>query len=325
MEEFPEIIHRLEARQLLRAIKEKGITQFKPSFNYERGIFYPEVEEIIPNFTASLNLLEELEKNEIVRREYFDSVLICPSCGSHRIFMKVKCPVCGSRNIEKGSVIEHLHCGHLDFEEKFVEGEKLICPKCGKELKVLGVDYRRPGIFFKCCECGQIRSIPKYEFLCVDCKSSFEEDLLDIKKVFTFKVEPKGLMFIERYMINFEELIKALDDLGYFAEPNVKLKGRSGVTHSFDLAVWKLKTKSLEYVVDVEIRRDEIEEFKVFSLFAKAMDVRAKEKILIAIPNLTKRARDLAKSYNILTLENLESSNISSAVLDVIKSKESLV
>ena len=47
--EMPVSLRAPEVGRILQAIKENGITEFKPSFSYEKGIFYPDIEKIIPN------------------------------------------------------------------------------------------------------------------------------------------------------------------------------------------------------------------------------------------------------------------------------------
>jgi len=208
--ETPASLRNPEVNSILQAIKEGKITEFKPSFSYEKGIFYPEVEKIIPHSSINYDFLEDFEKCGIIRKDrFYDSILTCPSCGSHKVFIKLRCASCGSMDIDRGTAIEHLYCGYVDLGEKFVEGEKLICPKCGRELKAMGIDYRKPGIFFKCNTCDNIRSIPEHEYICGDCQESLSEEQISIKKVFTFKVEPESRWADHVYLIGIEDVIEA--------------------------------------------------------------------------------------------------------------------
>lgn len=324
-DEMPSSLRKPEVRRILRAIKDGKVTEFNPSFSYEKGIFYPDVEKIIPELSIDYGLFEDLERYGIVRREFHDSISACPSCGSHKVFIKLRCPSCGSTEIDKGNTIEHLNCGYVDLEERFVEGEKLICPKCGRELRALGVDYRRPGAFFKCGSCGSVRAISEHEYICGECGEIFTENQLNIKKFFRFIVEPEGKALVDRWMINFDDLIDNLQKEGYVAKHSAVLKGSSGVEHNFKLAVWDLKTSDkVKYVIDVEVEENEVTEIKVLSFFAKAFDVRAEKRVLVAIPSLTQKAREMAKNYNILVVENLDPSGVVSAVLDVIKKGDAI-
>ena len=200
--EMPVSLRAPEVGRILQAIKESGITEFKPSFSYEKGIFYPDIEKIIPN--SSINFItyvfEELEKHGIGRREFFDSNVICPLCGSHHLFVKFRCQICKSTNIEKQTAIQHLPCKYTDLPERFVKNirneEKLICPKCNRELKTLGVDYQKLEIYFNCGTCGRIRPATKCEYICGDCRESYSENQLKIIKFFTFVIRPKQNTFL---------------------------------------------------------------------------------------------------------------------------------
>jgi Thaumarchaeal output domain 1 len=120
------------------------------------------------------------------------------------VSIKFKCASCGSTNIDKGDAIEHLHCGHIDKYEEFVKGDKMSCPKCGRELKALGVDYRKTGLFFKCGACCNIMPIPTYNYICGGCGESSTANQLDIKKFFTFVVEIKDKTLLDAWVTNFD-------------------------------------------------------------------------------------------------------------------------
>jgi hypothetical protein len=175
--------------------------------SYERGFFYPDLEKIVPDSSIDYPVLEEIEKYGILKREFCDSALACPACNSFKVSIKFRCTSCGSTNMDKGEVIEHLHCGHIEKYEKFVKAEKMICPKCGKELKALGVDYRKPGLFFKCCSCDNIMPQPTYYYICGDCGESSTVDKLVIKKFYTFVVDIKNETFLDAWVSNFGELV----------------------------------------------------------------------------------------------------------------------
>ena len=324
--EIPGPLRKPEVRRILKAIKEGEVTEFKPSLSYERGVFYPKIDKILPDLNLDYGFLEDLERYGILRKEFYDAIVTCPSCGSHRLILKLRCPSCGSTRLNKGSMIEHFRCGYVDLEDRFLKGENLVCPKCGKELRMLGVDYRRPGVFFKCGSCGSITAIPDQEYVCSDCEKKFDLEELSIKEMFTFKVEPHRRPLIEMWSMDFGELAEVLGKAGYIVKCPATLKGASGVEHNFEFALLNPETpNNVEYVMDVELEENEINEVKVLSFFAKAFDVKAKRKILVAIPKLNQRAREMAKNYKITVLENLSPKDIPSAVLEAIKKKKDLL
>jgi CheY-like chemotaxis protein len=126
--EVPASLRKPEIRVLLQAIIDEKITEFKPSMDNEKGVFYPEVEKIIPDPAVYNQVFEILEKYGILKRKFYDSVITCPACGSIKISVKFSCSSCQSRSINKQS-------------------EKIFkCNACGKETSL-------PERIYICGEC----------------------------------------------------------------------------------------------------------------------------------------------------------------------------
>jgi CheY-like chemotaxis protein/predicted RNA-binding Zn-ribbon protein involved in translation (DUF1610 family) len=207
--EIPASLRTPEIRSMLRAVKEGKITEFIPSFSYEKGIFYPEIEKVLPDPSMYHSVFEKLEKYGIIKRAFYDSVAVCPSCDSPKISIRFRCQSCESANIDRGTAIEHLHCGNIDMHEKFVKGKKLICPKCGEELRASNADYRKPGILFKCHDCGNIMAEPKHEYTCEDCGKSHTLSQLNVKKTFAFIISRAHRTLINKWVKDFDDILES--------------------------------------------------------------------------------------------------------------------
>jgi hypothetical protein len=82
----------------------------------------------------------------------------------------------------KEEALEHFDCGNIDFKTKFIKGEgSLVCPKCGKKLKVIGVDYRKIESWYRCSN-SHFFGQPNFKFVCSNCDGRFplEETRLDM-------------------------------------------------------------------------------------------------------------------------------------------------
>jgi CheY-like chemotaxis protein len=214
--EIPASLRRPEIRSMLHAIKEEKITEFKPLFSYEKGMFYPEVEQIFLHPSTYYSLLEELEKYGIVKKEFFDTYAVCPSCDSHKISLKLRCPSCESADIDKVTKIEHLPCGNIDIYERFARGKKLICPKCGKELKDLNADYRKIEMLFECHDCGKVIE-PKHVYTCGDCGKNHTENQLNLKKMPKFIITHTQRTLIDKWLKDFNNIMESAREL--YREP----------------------------------------------------------------------------------------------------------
>lgn len=113
--------------------------------------------------------LEDLAEAGLLERRFFDRVHECGACGSARMNVREECPSCHSSALAEESLVHHYRCAYQGLEREFFNGERLICPKCRRELRHYGVDYDRPATVFQCHGCGETASDPVVGFLCAEC------------------------------------------------------------------------------------------------------------------------------------------------------------
>ncbi|HZS74656.1 MAG TPA: response regulator [Candidatus Nitrosotalea sp.] len=94
----------------------------------------------------------------------------CTQCGSIRILPNFFCPACKSTNFVQGKLIEHFKCGNVSVEDSYKENK---CPKCKKEIKILGVDYKSMDNYYMCNDCGDKFPDPSQDYICVKCSNRF--------------------------------------------------------------------------------------------------------------------------------------------------------
>ncbi|MCW4029995.1 MAG: hypothetical protein NWE92_10175 [Candidatus Bathyarchaeota archaeon] len=135
--------------------------------------------------------MEPLIKANNVTQTPSCSTIYCPNCNSLALEFFLQCPECQSRVHEKGYIIEHFKCGNVDFEGKFTRGDTLFCEKCNKELKQLGVDYRRVGVGYRCSN-KHFFSIPKIVFVCAQCREQFDLNEGKLQTQFSYELTDKG-------------------------------------------------------------------------------------------------------------------------------------
>jgi len=109
-----------------------------------------------------------------------------------------------------------------------------------------------------------------------------------------------------------KQMMKEFSLLGLEAVENMKIIGRSGITHEFDLGVVKEGAKPT--VVDFVFDTSDIPVVPVIRFFAKQSDVGSlvENSTLVVSPRLAPDAKELAKSYGIRVTE-LQHQNPASA------------
>ena len=70
-------------------------------------------------------------------------------------------------------LIEHFSCGNFSEEKTYVDN---LCPKCNKEIKAVGVDYKTITGRYICNSCDDIFTELSTTFLCLKCESKFVFD-----------------------------------------------------------------------------------------------------------------------------------------------------
>ncbi|MBM3898348.1 MAG: hypothetical protein FJ358_07505 [Thaumarchaeota archaeon] len=103
----------------------------------------------------------------------------CPKCASFLLHELGKCLKCGAADFISTTLIEHYRCGNVSAEYEYKDG---ICPKCRKEIKINGLDYRTKRS--SCKNCGNLFAEPKSNLKCRKCEHNFpmaEARWVDVK------------------------------------------------------------------------------------------------------------------------------------------------
>jgi len=179
----------------------------------------------------------------LIRRGFFRikghiAFPICPICGDVDLSLNVYCPNCNSQDLLKVDIVVHYECHYSDDISAFRRPEGLTCPMCEKPLKVVGVDYGRPGISYKCNNCLNTFQLPLIESTCSK-GHVLKLDELALHRSPVVVYEPlKPLRESAAWKVL--DLVEVLNSHGYKAEPLALLRGTA--------------TRA-EYIVDVLVHK----------------------------------------------------------------------
>lgn len=299
---------REEVRRFLKYLEESRIKVIEPVVSGSR-ITYPLVERVTGLRGEEVyEFLQELEEMGVVEKKLNSTYLVCPECKGLVHAVRLTCVSCNSSQLKVGQVIEHLTCGHVDFLEKFLKGDRLVCPKCGKELKAIGVDYRRLGKAYRCLSCGNISPLTADVYLCQNCGREWSKENLKAGHLYHYTVNEEKLKTIDVFSTKFEELRGELAEKGLMVEYDKRVKGSSGVTHTFAIAIKKESKGEHEkpdMVIDmVSKEKGRRSENDILAFYVKSIDAGVKNKLIAAIPRLDEESRKLLKSVNVEIVED---------------------
>lgn len=145
-----------------------------------------------------IELAEELARNGLLERSFFDRFHRCPACQSSRLNAREECIHCRSGQLEDSSLIHHFSCAHQAPEEAFKQGADLVCPKCSHELRHFGIEYDKPGNVITCGSCSKASSDVAIGFTCLDCMTHTDGDTIETVDRHHYRISEKGIAYVEQ-------------------------------------------------------------------------------------------------------------------------------
>jgi hypothetical protein len=226
----------------LAAHARKSKEPIAPLFRHGHGVTY-EIEGV----DISAERIKAYEQEKFLSVAGWRPFPACPRCTSLLLAIQLNCPDCKKASIARSEIMIHYECEYSGPVDEFVShgGSEYVCPKCSKTLKKVGIEYGKPGIGFKCQECGRVFQYPLVNMACQGGHTS-KIDELDLKPFPVYRVndEIQGFADVADYFLSIQ---KALAASRIEAEVLARIKGQSGVMHIIPLAI---KTQKANAVVD---------------------------------------------------------------------------
>ena len=293
-----------KTRDLLRKLLQDGDKEeIIPIYSPKSGFIYPLTgtqltESEVGNIPREH--LENLAELNILQKEFYDSVSVCPTCQSTILTLHNRCPRCKSHNVEKTSLTEHIPCGYIDQRSKYVQDR---CPKCGEPL--LEGQFRNMGRWYICKDCGERFENPEFDVVCHNCNKNFavkEAQLLEIPK---FSLNLARLKEIRQNVASLENIRDLLVELGFNVEiPGLAVGQKSGMQHHFSLIAKKqVGDQEIIIALDHAISESEVSSSPLILYIYKASEVTIDIPIFVAMPKLNETAKKIAQGHGILLIE----------------------
>ncbi len=160
-----------------------------------------------------LDVLDYAHSEGLLEQTLVDRVNLCKTCyGTYHNFREV-CPKCSSLNLQSVDLIHHFRCAFIGPATDYKQGGALVCPKCDKELRHIGIDYDKPSEIFNCLACNHQAQIPNMRAHCVDCGEENELEYLKTRAIYRFRLTAYGEEIAENGLQKIDkETISITDD-----------------------------------------------------------------------------------------------------------------
>jgi hypothetical protein len=327
------IWHNPRVANLISNFLKGKIKQLSPEIDLGLGdgFSYREAENIIGTTGKETALiLESLVKEGLLLKQDFEKILISPA-GSVQLVPVERCPTCDSSQLTRGQLIEHFGCGHIGLEEEFLRGLNQVCPKCRRELKLIGTDYRKPGLRYICNSCHGIFPSPVIKCRCLKTGEIYRLEDLHYISLYSYSLNEARRQQLEFELEPKKQLIEYMVRLGYDVQESVQVQGRSGATHKIDIlaSMDDLITRHTVAIGILAAPHDESEVSidPLFNFDSKIYDTGIDSKMVIAVPRFTPEAMKFAERqgvrvYSLEQLRALLSGKVQSTEIIAVKKEQ---
>lgn len=267
------------------------------------GFTYPALDKLVgTSGEGSVHILEALVRDNILDRKPFEKLHVDPE-GSLQLVPVERCPNCGSGNLIKGQLIEHFNCGNVALDQDYTSDHKYVCPKCKKELKLLGTDYRYAGTQYRCSDSGDTFPTPVTKWRSLRTGKIWATEELQEVWLYSYSLSPDKRDWLEFQLKPKAQLVDFLRHQGYQVEELAEIHGASGAVHTIDilatrddgLAKFHLGIGILSALPgEKEVRLEEL-----FKFDTAAYDTGINYKVVMAIHKLSPEAMKFAERQKI--------------------------
>lgn len=139
-----------------------------------------------------INALHSAIEKDFFSASFHDRMHLCSKCHSGFLNYKELDPKSGSSNLITENLIHHFVCAYVGPEGDFLQGESMVCPKCNKTLRHIGVDYDKPSVMYKCLDNDNYFQEPDLKAECMHCGHMNDLESLEQYDIFSYVLTDEG-------------------------------------------------------------------------------------------------------------------------------------
>jgi len=287
-------------------------------FSYKRGFAYPSVSSLLDTSEVdTINILESLSDSSILIKQPYDKFYVDPD-GLFQLVPIERCSRCDSSDIVRGQLVEHYSCGYVGLDRDFKQESRYVCPKCRKDLRLIGTDYRNVGIHYRCQDCSEVFTVPVVKWRNMKTRKIWTAEELREVEAYSYRFSPDKKGWLEFQLKPKTQLVDFLKHQGYQVHELAQLTGRSGAVHTVDvLAVRDDIITKINLGIGILVAPSGEPEVGLEALFkfdTRAYDIGINYKVVIAIPRLGLEALNFADRQMIRAFE---AKTMATVVLDI--------
>ncbi len=305
----PGVLDNARIIKLVDALVSGKLTEITPviDFNYKLGFAYPTADSLLDTADQeTLDILDSLAASGILIKEPYEKFYIDPE-NMFQLVPTERCPHCDSDEVIRGQLIEHFACGYVGLDKDFKQDSRYVCPKCHKDLRLIGTDYRNVGMHYRCKECSEVFTAPLVKWRNLKTRKIWNAEELREVEVSNYRFSSDKRGWLEFQLKPKKQLVDFLSSRGYQVQELAQMKGRSGAIHTIDvMAVRDDILTKINVGIGLLVANTGEPEVGLEALFkydTRAYDIGIDYKVVIAIPRLSAEAMNFANRQMIRAFE----------------------
>lgn len=182
------------AFKVLRFMASRGAEQVPvQTVRSHIGFSYPGLQGFFRQHDSGLlDTLDFLAEQNLVGGRFVTKNHFCSHCECAFLSFKECCPQCGADDLRLDELVHHFRCAYVGELAQFRQGDALVCPKCERGLKHIGVDYDKPSVVFHCNQCNHGFQDPAVMTTCFQCGRSTEPENQVTRTLQAYKITAIG-------------------------------------------------------------------------------------------------------------------------------------
>jgi len=175
--------------KILRLIVSREF-EFVPETSPQKllGYTYPLLDLVERQDDNSLfKVLDLLESQSLISGRFITKAHFCCHCECAFLNFKEVCPQCNSDHLNSDELIHHFKCSHVAEASEYEQEGEMVCPKCDRKLKHIGVDYDKPSIVHHCNECNNRFQEATILTQCFNCGRNTEPENQIVRSIKAYK------------------------------------------------------------------------------------------------------------------------------------------
>lgn len=157
------------------------------------GYIYPKLQPLfIKDDIGVMETLEFLESRKLIAGQFLSRSYGCTHCGCAFLNFFETCPDCGASDLYTEELIHHFKCAYVGEVSDYLQGSNMICPKCDRPLKHIGVDYDKTSVVYHCRSCSNVFQDPAVMTACYDCWRETAPENQVVRDIKTFTISSLG-------------------------------------------------------------------------------------------------------------------------------------